>query len=67
MPLLVYSEEEEGPKGSLLPKFHPNSLQAKALKDPELAEKLRRGRQEADEEAQVWEHWARSGCTAVPG
>lgn len=55
--------EDEAPWEPLLVRCHPNSLQAKALNDPELAEKLRLGRLRQREDALAMEAWYRSGCT----
>jgi len=45
---------------------HPNSIEARAQKDPELARRLKRGRMEADEDLHSIETWVRDGCVSWP-
>jgi len=47
-------------------KPHPNSLLAKALRDPELMTKINRGRRRMQVELALWEDWWRRDCGVIP-
>jgi hypothetical protein len=54
---LVYSPKD-------VKKVHPNSLAARAEKDPDLKERIRRGQEEEKQVLAGFEAWYRHGCMA---